>query len=810
MKRLLFIPIFVYLFVVEVFSQTVSLRGSIIDAETGENLPFASVVLFKKDSVYFSGTTSDVVGEFLISNLTTERYRIKISFVGYETFEIVKDILSDTNLGKIKLKMESVILEDAVVTMTRPVIEQKIDKTVVNVSNSIAAEGNSAFDMLRNSPGVTIDSEGNVQLNGKSVSIWIDGRPSYLSGKDLEAYLNAIEATSLDKIELISNPSAKYDAEGGGGIIDLKIKKNRLSGFNGSIRTGHEGKIFNKKYYHYTNASVNLNYRSKISNTFFSYSPNFGSDFTEFKSDFYDITQKNWKQTSSALSQSNNSRHSLRLGTDFFINKRNTIGFIVNSFFSTTQANQKPNFTYNQTFVNDTLQETSNTLINSKINTNNVSANLNYTSVFDEEKNSELTVNLDYLYWSSKDSSYNDNRYFKGDGISVSRQPLIFLQDMQQDINVYSVKADFQHTFIKKLLFESGLKASVSQTKNTFLRENFESNVWLKDITHSSDFCYTEQIYALYASLGAQLNTKWSLKGGLRGEYTYNIGDWITQNRKTYRNYFDIFPTIFASYQHSEKYNFALSYTMRIGRPSYGQLKPFRSYIDENTAVEGNPELLPQKTHHVAFKTSLISYFNINLNYHHTTNLPSQILTFDGKEKVYKWANWGKQNALYLGLACSEYPLVKNRLTMSLYADLGYVDERNKKKDFRNQSFFSSFYGNLTLILPKDWKIEAYGWGNTGGSTGYFKYTSQGMLSFAVRKSFLEQKLQLNLKFENILNTNNSDLNYQQGNIKYNIRQIYSAPSFGLSISYNFGKVTHTKYRKVGEVEESSRLGSGK
>lgn len=809
MKRNFLIFAFL-LFISDMFAQTFSLKGSVISEETGEKLAFASVVLYENDSIYKSGTTTNTDGEFIIANLQKNTYRIKISFVGYEIFEIVKDIFSDTDLGKIKLKTESVILEDAVVTMTRPVIEQKIDKTVVNVSNSVAAEGNSAFDMLRNSPGVTIDSEGNVQLNGKAVSVWIDGRPSYLSGKDLEAYLNAIEATSLDKIELISNPSAKYDAEGGGGIIDLKIKKNRLSGFNGSIRAGHDGKIFNKKYYHYTNASVNLNYRSKISNTFFSYSPNFGSDFTEFKSDFYDIAQKNWKQISNALSQSNSSRHSLRLGTDFFINKRNTIGFIVNSFLGNNQSNQKPNSTYNQTFVNDTLQETSNTLINSIINTNNVSANLNYTSVFDEEKNSELTVNLDYLYWSSKDSSYNDNRYFKGDGVSASRQPLTFLQDMQQDINVYSIKADFQHTFIKKLLFESGLKVSVSQTKNTFLRENFEANVWLKDINRSSDFCYTEQIYALYASLGAQFNTKWSLKGGLRGEYTYNIGDWITQSRKTYRNYFDIFPTIFASYQHSEKYNFALSYTMRIGRPSYWQLKPFRSYIDENTVVEGNPELLPQRTHHVAFKTSLISYFNINLNYHHTTNLPSQILTFDGKEKVYKWENWGKQNALYLGLACSEYPLVKNRLTMSLYADLGYVDERNKKKDFRNQSFFSSFYGNLTLILPKDWKIEAYGWGNTGGSTGYFKYTSQGMLSFAVRKSFLEQKLQLNLKFENILNTNNSDLNYQQGNIKYNIRQIYSAPSFGLSISYNFGKVTHTKYRKVGEVEESSRLGSGK
>lgn len=798
------------LFISNVFAQTFSLKGNVISEETGEKLAFASVVLYENDSIYKSGTTTNTNGEFIIANLQKNTYRINISFVGYETFEIVKDILSDTNLGKIKLKTESVILDDAVVTMTLPVIEQKIDKTVINVANSVTAESSNAFDMLRNSPGVTIDNEGNIQLNGKSVSIWVDGRPSHLSGKDLEAYLSGIEATSLDKIELISNPSAKYDAEGSGGIIDLKIKKNRLSGFNGSIRAGHDGKVFNKKYYHYTNASVNLNYRSKISNTFFSYAPNFGSDFTDYKSDFYDITQKNWKQTSNALSQSNNSGHSLRLGTDFFINKKNTIGFIVNSFFSNRQSNQKPNFTYNQTFVNDTLQETSNTLINSIINTKNISANLNYTSVFDEEKSSELTVNLDYLYWISKDSSYNDNRYFKGDGISVSRQPLIFLQDMQQAINVYSVKADFQHTFIKKLLFESGLKASISQTKNTFLRENFESDVWSKDINRSSDFCYTEQIYALYASLGAQINTKWSLKGGLRGEYTYNIGDWITQNRKTYRNYFDIFPTIFASYQHSEKYNFALSYTMRIGRPSYWQLKPFRSYIDENTAVEGNPELLPQKTHHIAFKTSLIRYFNINLNYHHTTNLSSQILTFDGKEKVYKWANWGKQNALYLGLACSEFPLVKNRLTMSLYADLGYNDEINQKKDFRNQLFFSSFYGNLTLILPKDWKIEAYGWGHTGGSMGYFKYTSQGMLSFGIRKSFLEQKLRLNLKFENILNTNNSDLNYQQGNIKYNIKQIYSAPSFGLSISYNFGKATQSKYRKVGEVEESSRLGSGK
>lgn len=793
-----------------IFAQTVSLTGCVVSQDTGEPLAFATVVLYENDSVYISGTTTNTAGEFTIANLAKKRYRIKVSFVGYQSVEMEKNLTEDVHLGKIKLPTDVVMLDDAVVTMTLPVVEQKIDKTVVNVANSVTAEGNKAIDMLRNSPGVTIDNEGNIQLDGKAVAVWIDGRPSHLSGKDLESYLNGIEATALEKIELISHPSAKYDAEGSGGIIDLKLKRNRLKGFNGSIRAGHNGSVFNKHYYHDTDASVNLNYRSNISNTFFSYSPSFGTDFMTFDSEFFDTTQANWKQRSSTFNQQSGMFHSLRLGTDFFINKRHTIGFIVNAHFHNNKSKEEPKYTYNQTFINDTLQETANSLINSITNSNNISANLNYTAVFDEEKSSELTVNFDYLYWLSKDSSYNDNRYFKGEEKTFSQLPLIFIQNMRQTINVYSLKADFQHTFIKILQFESGLKASISQTDNRFLRENLKSDVWSKDMLRSSDFLYTEQIYALYASLAAQINPKWSVKGGLRGEYTYDIGNWTTQAKKTYRDYFDIFPTVFAAYQHNENYNFSLSYTLRINRPSYWRLKPFREYIDENTSVEGNPNLLPEKTHHVAFRTSLFQHFGINLNYAHEQNTATQLLTFDGKDKVYKWDNFGHGDDLFLGLSCSEFPLVKNRLTMSLFSDLGYSYEINNKGNFEKHSFFASFYGNLTLILPKNWKIEASGWGNTGGYSGYFKVSSMGSLSLGIRKSFLEQKLQLNLKLDNILNTMRSNLVYKQDNINYTIKQQYSAPSFGISLSYNFGKVTQTKHRNVGEVEESSRLGTGK
>ncbi len=808
MKRFLVKFCFLLLFVSGSWAQNVSLRGQIISDETGENLAFASVVVYENDSIYKAGATTNQQGEFFINNLDAKKYRIRISFVGYKTVEIEKQLTTDTNLDKIALATDAVQLDDAVVTMTLPVIEHKVDKTVVNVANSVTADGNKAIDMLRNSPGVTVDSEGNVQLNGKAVQVWIDGRPSHLSGKDLENYLNGIEATALDKIELIANPSSKYDAEGSGGIIDLKLKRNRLGGFNGSADISHRGMIFDKKYYHSNSISLNLNYRSRISNTFFTYSPYYSTRFNSMNADFSTTENKNWLQRSSSFATNNYSGHSLRAGTDFFIDKKNTLGFVVNANFANAQGKQMPQQTFNQTFVNDTLIEASNSLIVAPEESANVSVNLNYTTVFDEAKSSELTLNADYLHWTSQDSRYNDNRYSRADG-TMAYTPQIFSQDMRQKIDVYSFKADFQHTFIEKLMFESGIKASVSQTRNNFLRENFDGEQWQKDAVYSADFRYTEQIYALYASLAAQLGKKWSVKGGVRGEYTYSIGDWISKNETTYRNYFDIFPTVYASYLLSAKYNFSLAYNIRINRPSYYLLKPFRTYIDESTAVEGNPLLLPMKTHNLTFSSNLIHYFNIGATYSHTDNYITQVMKIEGDEKVYYRENFGVKDDAFLNLSCSEFPLVKNLLTMTLVANLGYSESTDKMK-MKNGSFTAYFYGNMTLILPRNWKIEASGWGNTGGTEGYFRSSGIGSLNLGVRKSWLDNRLRLSFKFTDVLNTCNQRVSYQQSGINYDFKSRWSAPSFGVSLSYNFGKAKQTPQRKFSLLEDASRLGSGK
>ncbi len=792
-------------FVGNALAQNVSLRGQIVADETGENLAFASVVVYENDSIYKAGATTNQQGEFFINNLDETLYRIRISFVGYKTVEIEQQLTADTNLGKIALATDAVQLDDAVVTMTLPVIEHKVDKTVVNVANSVTADGNKAIDMLRNSPGVTVDSEGNVQLNGKAVQVWIDGRPSQLSGKDLESYLNGIEATALEKIELIANPSAKYDAEGSGGIIDLKMKRNRLGGFNGSADVSHRGMIYNKKYYHTNSISLNLNYRSRISNTFFTYSPHYQTGFSSMNASFSTAANQNWLQRSSAFSAYNYSGHSLRAGTDFFIDKKNTLGFVVNANFSNSESNQNPQQTFNQTFVNDTLIEASNTLIVAPEESANVSVNLNYTTVFDEAKSSELTLNADYLHWTSQDSSYNDNRYSRADG-TMAYAPQIFSQNMRQSIDVYSFKADFQHTFIEKLMFESGVKASVSQTRNNFLRENFDGEQWQKDAVYSADFRYTEQIYALYASLAAQLGKKWSVKGGVRGEYTYSIGDWVSKNETTYRNYFDVFPTVYASYLLSEKYNFSLAYNIRINRPSYYLLKPFRTYIDESTAVEGNPQLLPMKTHNLTFSSSLIRYFNIGATYSHTDNHITQVLKIEGDEKVYYRENFGVKDDIYLNLSCSEFPLVKNLLTATLFANLGYSESTDKMK-MKNGSFTANFYGNMTMILPRNWKIEASGWGYTGGTDGYFRTGGVGSLNLGVRKSWLDNRLRLSFKFIDILNTCNQRVTYKQNGVVSDFENRWMTPSFGVSLSYNFGKATQTPRCRVSELEEASRLG---
>ena len=224
-----------------------SISGTVIDAATEKPIEFATVALIAPDSTIVNGTTTDSAGHFTIERIPSGEYKLMAAFIGYTS--LITDLNAVPARGAVlALEPDAEMLEEAVVTARRPVIEQKLDKLVMNISDAVSTEGSNGTDLLRKAPGVTIDFDGNVKLNGSAVAVWIDGRPSNLSGKELEVLLQSTDGTTIDRIEIMAHPSAKYDAAGGGGIINIVTKKNFMQGFNGSVNLGYGGMYFDRRY----------------------------------------------------------------------------------------------------------------------------------------------------------------------------------------------------------------------------------------------------------------------------------------------------------------------------------------------------------------------------------------------------------------------------------------------------------------------------------------------------------------------------------------------------------------------------------
>ena len=479
------------------------------------------------------------------------------------------------------------MLEEAVVTARRPVIEQKLDKIVMNIADAVSTEGSNGTDLLRKAPGVTIDFDGNVKLNGSTVAVWLDGRPSNLSGKELEVLLQSTDGTTIDRIEIMAHPSAKYDAAGGGGIINIVTKKNFMEGFNGSLNLGYGGMYFDR-WDQSADGSVNLNYRGRKTNTFLTYSTSYDETSAELlsKSLYGQDYAYTMSSTSNLLAKGHNQM--FRAGNDWYISDRDVLGVIVNGTFR-----KNGNDTWGENFTEHLLNGIPVARLTSDIRQdddfNGVSANLNYTHTFDQARMQELTLNADYSWYDIRNSSSQSDIPDPAVTPLIALDSTVFRQDAAQKLQIWSAKADYQQLFWQTGLLEAGLKWSRTITDNNSVREDFYNNIWNYNSNLSNLFLYDEQIAAAYISAAKSFGTKWSAKIGLRGEYTYARGDWRSAGEKSVKSYFNLFPTAFVSWMPTEKWRLAASYTRRISRPGYSQLNPFRTYISANAFTEPGP-----------------------------------------------------------------------------------------------------------------------------------------------------------------------------------------------------------------------------
>ena len=732
----------------------------------------------------------------------------------------------DANL-LITLQEESEELAEVEVKAKRQLIERQFDKIVLNVSNSPFAAGSNGKDLLKKAPGVQVDKDGNVTVNGKSVEVYIDGRPSYLSGDQLKAMLEGTDGSTIEKIEIISNPSAKYDAAGQGGIINIKTKRNMMQGLNGTLSASYGGMYYGdvEKWQNREMFSLNLNYRSEKTYTFATLTQLYVDQniHVEVGSEALDtLTQTRTERYDESEYVCDFQYYMAKIGNDWFIDKKNTFGFIFQAPFMIMRQDVPEGHGWGYTKVGDDIVENSMSVLANPIRSQQYTANLNYTHVFNDSLDRELTANVDYnRYAGQQGNSQQNTYYYNGFADTVVTGMVI---ETDQVVDIYSAKVDFQTRFWQTGVIEAGSKWAMSNTFNRMTTDSTLNGVARP--TQHSDFDYSEQVAAVYISVAKQFGQKFNAKLGLRGEFTHSEGDWISADSTSVKNYFDVFPTAFFGYNPTDKWSMNVSYTRRIKRPNYYQLNPFRTYMDAHNYQEGNLELTPEFNNQVDLNFSYSQYVSLAFNFAHTQDMLSAHMELlpngNGRQK---WVNFGTCTTHGGNLSLTELPLVPKFETgadgtrqmtgawLALTVNAAYYNFINRSYDgtYLNRNHYASASATLTAYLPQDWTLSVDGNYNTPLTIGYNKTDATWYMGAAVRKMWRKQGLILNIQAQDLLRSvhyRSESFGMAKGNSSY-IYQNSRYQHVSLSLTWMFGQQQYMKRRNVGNMEEAERLGGG-
>jgi iron complex outermembrane receptor protein len=770
-------------------TKTGRVKGVVIDGNS-KTIESSTITLLRvKDSSVAKISVADKNGHFEFENVAEGKYLVSVSAVGHqkgysEIFDITPD-KSSVDLKTIELIPQSKNLSGVTVTSRKPLIEQKIDRTIVNVDAAVSNVGASALEVLEKSPGITVDKDGNISLKGKQgVQIYIDGRPSYLSGQELVNLLKNMNANQLDQIEIMTNPPAKYDAAGNSGIINIKTKKNKQVGFNGSTTVGYsQGKYWR------TNESLNMNYRNGKFNAFMNYSFNKSYGFQELS---IHRTYLHPDKTVDALFDQvafmprNNSSNNLKLGLDYFVDKKTTIGFVASGFM-----NPEHQLNYNTSYLKNSANAVDSVVYSTSDTKNkwkNGSLNLNFRHQFDSAGR-ELTADLDYSGYVSTNDQLFTNASYNPNGTKRGQSDL--LGDLPVNINIYSSKLDYTHPLKKGAKLEAGIKSSYVNTDNAANYFNLIGTNWQTDYDKSNRFQYKENINAAYLNFSKQYK-KLGVQAGLRFENTnykgHQLGNVQKPDSAFNNNYNSLFPTIFLSYAVSEKHQFGFNVGRRIDRPAYQDLNPFLFFLDNYTYESGNPFLKPQYTINVEASHTYKGFLNTTLNYSRTKNYFTETFEQLDHATIVRNGNIGmRQNA---GISISAQVNIKKWWSASLYGNYNY-------NSFKGELYGELIHVNASNILfnvnnqfkfNKGWSAELSGFYRTKGVDGQIVIEPLGQLSAGVSKQVLKGKGSVRLNVRDMFYTN-----WVKGRINFQLTQASfenkrDSRVAGISFTYRFGK----------------------
>ncbi|MBS1636140.1 MAG: TonB-dependent receptor [Bacteroidetes bacterium] len=781
------------------------LKGSVTD-ETKAPVPFCMVILYTaNDSALYKGEACDENGIFQISDVVPGKYYLVASMVGMGRAIKQDIILNEQNalcdLGDIVLAQPANMLSMVTVTADKPFIEKQVDKTVVNIENSIIQNSAPATDMLGKLPGVMIDRDGNVTLNGRrGVVILIDGKPTGLSGQNLYNYLKGLNTNAIQKVEIITNPSAKYDAAGNAGVINIVMKKNRRQGLNGTLTSNYsQGR--------YTNfgQGFGLAYKDRWYNIYANYTYDYRHTFTNLVLNrmFYQqgILNGVYKTDSYITDLANT--HAPRLGADFNLSSKTSLSVLANGQFMQDNASaydKTDNLDKQLMPVYHSIFENSN-----KFSHYNYSINGELRHQFDS-LGQELKINLDYAhYYTGIDQQFAtqyilpDATIVPGDRLNGNHHDKLFL---------YAVKGDYSKPLNQKATLDAGFKCSYITLSNNMRFFNPAYGTDYLDTLRSSLFDYNENINAAYLNL----NKTWSkltLQGGLRLEQTQASGYQKLSQEQFKRNYIQVFPTLYAEYKFNDKHVVNLNGGRRIDRPAYDQMNPYRKLINPTTYMQGNPLLLPQLGYNADLSYAYNNQWFLTLGASITKNNITEVLVQDAVTKTThqtvinldrfhyysasvayakKITDWWTTNTSILGYY-GIYRGAVNGTSLNKHMPSFYINTGNS---------FSLCEG-LSLELGFNYSYKVF----------YGVTTIQPMnnLSFGIQKSVLKNNGTVTLNVSDIFWRS-----YARGATEFgSVSESWSAKRdtrlVNISFSYKFGKSQSTLInRATGSDDEKKRI----
>lgn len=784
------------------FSQTFEISGKVVNTKN-EVVPFANVLLLNSaDSTFVQGTSADDSGFFKMTEVSPNLYLLQASYVGRGSKPLALDIQGNVKLGALIVPMATESLNEVVVTAKRPTVKRLSDRLVFQVENTVVSQGNS-WDILKNTPGLIVNSS-DLMIRGQSAAIYLNGRRMQLSQQETRDFLENLTGTIIKEVEVYANPPANFDADAGA-VVNIVTSRNVAPGYKGSIDASFTQAIFpkyslgNSHYFKSEKLSLfaNYNYNQRKTNKTLEKGINFIDDNNTIFSRWSTNDEENREIES----------HSANLSLDYDFDERNTLNVTSNVLITPNQEWRRSLFAE----IRNSQQQ-----LDSTFTTGNTGLQDQQNYAFDlsfvhklKNPGARISVNGHYTNYDDSYDQRIDSRYFDENGSFL--RDFGFLTNADQRIQIFTGQLDYQ-TPIGSSSLEAGTKVSIVDSESSIVFSDFTGSDEFVDPSLSDEFLYDEKVYAGYVNFVKNWE-KWSMKLGVRGEYTDALGTSLTLNERNTQNFFEPFPSAYFLYTPNDKHSFSFDYGRKVQRPRYNDLNPFRYFFNENDFEEGNPSLTPNFFNNFNLNYTLNSEFFFDIYYRDNGNYINDLVFQDNQRSILRELKQNVIDSNSYGLDFTVSKGILDNWFLYAYTSLFHEDETFLAVESGNVEFTNSVDGYFVYLANY---LTLSGDGTfTGELTlshlsrflfGSYVQEATTNLTVGLRKSIWDGRAIISIAAEDLLGEANSRLNSRYLNQDNFYFAVPETQFVRFGFTYNFGNFRLEENQRAIEKDERTRL----